>query len=100
MQIFVVLIIFHLAVVIMSMPALVRHRHGWAYSAGVAALVSLSLAPVFSAFFVVSGVPYFNRHVPVAVLAGLLYVASFLASVISVVIYSRQARRPACRPEQ
>ncbi|MBH1803221.1 hypothetical protein I5T93_09690 [Stenotrophomonas maltophilia] len=74
------------------MPALARFRQGWAYFASVSALVLLSVAPIFAAFFAVNSAPYFNLYIPVAVLAGLLYVASFLSSVVSVFLYFTRAR--------
>lgn len=100
MKIFVILAIFYLVVLIMSMPALVRSRQGWEYRASVTALVLLSVAPVFAAFFAVNSAPYFNLYIPVAVLAGLFYAASFVASVVSIFLYFRRARGPVYSPEK
>lgn len=100
MKIFVIVAIFYLAVLIMSMPALVRSRQGWEYRASVAALLLLSIAPVFAAFFAVNSAPYFNLYIPIAVLAGLLYVASFLSSVVSIFLYFNRARGSVYWPEK
>lgn len=100
MKIFVIVAIFYLTVLIMSMPALVRSRQGWEYRASVAALLLLSIAPVFAAFFAVNSAPYFNLYIPIAVLAGLLYVASFLSSVVSIFLYFNRARGSVYWPEK
>lgn len=101
MKIFMVLVSFYVAVLAMSMPGLVRSsRQGWGYGASVAALVLLSIAPVFAACFVINSAPYFNLYIPVAVLAGLLYAASFLLSLISIFLYFNRARGSVHRPKK
>jgi hypothetical protein len=48
----------------------------------------------------VNSAPYFNSYIPIAVLAGLLYVASFLLSVVSIFLYFNRARGPVYSPEK
>ncbi|WP_295567761.1 hypothetical protein [uncultured Stenotrophomonas sp.] len=100
MKIFAIISAFYLAVLIMSMPALVRSRQGGEYYASVTALVLLAVAPVFLTFFAVNSAPYFNLYIPVAILAGLLYLASFLSSVASIFLYLGRARGSFHLPER
>jgi|GEM_PF-3362104 len=85
MKMFALLVGFHLTIAAAAIVSMLLRREGWSYFVSMGSLAALSLAPVLLAVFFLRSMPYFNMHLPWAVVGVALYVISAVGAVAALV---------------